>query len=111
MSKFVEETMFRWVNGTSANGILVFEPCDDGVQFFVCRELRKGRMRVSAGFARIATEMPYHSFQLNLFNFELLHHLRHLQGGGDYGGSWWLIETQEGGFWFLAGTQPDHPPD
>lgn len=31
VSKFVEETVFRWVDGASADGILVLEPCNNGL--------------------------------------------------------------------------------
>ena len=41
--------MFRWVDDTPTNGILVFEPCDNGVQFFVRRQLEKRRANLQVG--------------------------------------------------------------
>lgn len=69
MSKFVEETMFRWVNGASTDGIFVFEPCNDGVQFFVRCELQKGPPQEGEHGVCTMTGILYHSFQLDLLNF------------------------------------------
>ena len=73
MTEFIIEAVIFWVNGARADGVLALEPCNNGVQILVRRELRKGRQYPwgSAGgfYGYILTEKPYHGFQLNLFNF------------------------------------------